>query len=192
MNLLARKSIWALILVIVLVGGLLAARNFASASADSTTPAMPPDFAAKLGPNLVVLDNEGKLQPFDASSLAKTKYFAFYHSASWCPPCRVFTPKLVDFYKSFKPTHPDFQLIFVNHDNSAEDMLNYMKADAMPWPAVRYDAIDDSHLNDLDPNEGLPDLILVDAGGKVLSDTFQGTDYIGPEKVLDDIKSMVH
>ena len=71
MNLLARKSIWALILVIVLVGGQEAARNFASASADSTAPAMPPDFAAKLGPNLVVLDNEGKLQMIFIIGVAK-------------------------------------------------------------------------------------------------------------------------
>jgi nucleoredoxin len=120
------------------------------------------------------------------------KYFAFYHSASWCPPCRIFTPKLVKFYNDFKPKHPDFELIFVNHDADADDMLAYMKDDAMPWPAVRFDDIDGTGANDSDPQASLPDLILVNASGTVLSDTYQGMDFMGPDKVLDDIQSMVH
>lgn len=147
-------------------------------------------FAAKFNHHLVSLDN-GTLKPFDAAALKDVKYFAFYYSASWCPPCRAFTPKLVDFYKSFKPQHPNFELIFVNHDNSAEDMLAYMKKDDMPWPAVRFDDIDSTKANQY-CGEGIPDLVLVDAGGKVLSNSFQGSDYVGPYKVIDDIKSMVH
>ncbi len=147
--------------------------------------------ATKLAQHLVILDKNGTLQPFDASDLKDVKYFAFYHSASWCPPCKIFTPKLVDFYKSFKPQHPDFELIFVSHDDAPADMLAYMKADAMTWPAVRFDDIDATKVDDMDPNAGLPDLILTDADGKVLSNTFNGSDYIGPDKVLDDIKSIL-
>jgi nucleoredoxin len=146
-------------------------------------------FAAKFNHHLVVLDN-GNLKPFDASTLKNVKYFAFYYSASWCPPCRAFTPKLVDFYKSFKAQHPNFDLIFVNHDSSADDMLAYMKTDAMAWPAVRFDDIDSTKANQY-CGEGIPDLVLVDASGKVLSDSFQGSEYVGPYKVMDDIKSMV-
>jgi nucleoredoxin len=154
---------------------------------NSDTPA---GFAAKFNHHLVVLDN-GNLKPFDAAALKDVKYFAFYYSASWCPPCRAFTPKLVDFYKSFKAQHPNFELIFVNHDQSADDMLAYMKTDGMAWPAVRFDDIDSTKANQY-CGEGIPDLVLVDAGGKVLSDSFQGSEYVGPYKVMDDIKSMVH
>ena len=107
------------------------------------------------------------------------------------PPCRAFTPKLVDFYKQFKSQHPNFELIFVNHDESGDAMLEYMKTDAMPWPAVRFDDIESVKANKY-CGAGIPDLVLVDADGKVLSDSFNGQEYVGPEKVMDDIKSLVH
>jgi nucleoredoxin len=146
-------------------------------------------FAAKFEHHLVSLD-DGRLKPFDASALKDVKYVAFYYSASWCPPCRAFTPKLVDFYKSFKAQHPNFELIFVNHDMNADDMLTYMTTDAMTWPAVRFDDIASTKANKY-CGSGIPDLVLVDADGKVLSDSFQGSNYVGPYKVMDDIKSMV-
>jgi hypothetical protein len=65
-----------------------------------------------------------------------------------------------------------------------------MKTDAMPWPAVRFDDIDRVKANQY-CGEGIPDLVLVDANGKVLSDSFKGPDYVGPGQVMDDIKSMV-
>jgi nucleoredoxin len=160
----------------------------APASADAGPFA---NLADKLKSHLVILDKNGTLIPFDGS-LKNIKYFAFYHSASWCPPCRLFTPKLVKFYDEFKPQHPDFELIFVTHDNDTADMLDYMKSTSMKWPAVRYDDIDGSNLNDMDPDGGIPDLILTDANGKVLSDTFQNSEYYGADKVMGDIQRLVH
>lgn len=146
-------------------------------------------FAGRFDHHLVTVQ-DGHFKSFDASALKNVKYFAFYYSASWCPPCRAFTPKLVDFYNSFKPSHPDFELIFVNHDQNQEDMLSYMTGDMMPWPAVRFDDIESTHANKY-CGSGIPDLVLVDAKGNVLSDSFHGSDYVGPYKVMDDIKTMV-
>ncbi len=119
------------------------------------------------------------------------KYFAFYYSASWCPPCRIFTPKLVDFYNSFKPKHPDFELIFVCQDNSSDDMLAYMKKDKMKWPAVRYNDIESTKANQF-AADSIPNLVLLDASGKVLANNIQGSDFVPPDKVIDDIKNIVH
>jgi nucleoredoxin len=154
-------------------------------AADGTT------FTSKFDKHLVVLDSSGKFAPFDASTLNGKKYIALYFSASWCPPCRKFTPTLVDFYKDFKTKHPNFELILVNHDQSADDMLAYMKGDNMIWPAVKYEDIEGLNLDSYDSQGGIPDLILFDANGKVLSDSFQGSEYVGPDKVLGDIKTMV-
>jgi nucleoredoxin len=172
------------LLLVAFHPGTLKAQTAAPAAADPT------GLAATFSYHLVKLDH-GVLVPFNSSNLNSVKYFAFYYSASWCPPCRAFTPKLVDFYNQFKPQHPNFELIFVNHDNSAADMLSYVKDDSMPWPAARFEDIDGSNANQY-CGEGIPDLVLVDDAGKVLSNSFDGSNYLGPDKVLDDIKRLVH
>jgi nucleoredoxin len=157
--------------------------------------------------NLVALRN-GEMQPVDDSAIGPIKYFAIYYSAQWCHSCRAFTPDLVKFYNDFKPTHPNFELIFVSEDNDAPAMLAYMKDVSMPGLAVRYDALihpDGSSGPNGQPvntfksttgiesfaDIGIPDLVLVDATGKVLSDSWKDGKYIWPEKVLSDIKTIV-
>ncbi len=62
----------------------------------------------------------------------------------------------------------------------------------MPWPAMKYPDLDNAKVSVKKYfGPGIPDLVLVDADGKVLSDTFNGKDYVGPSHVLDDIKKMV-
>jgi nucleoredoxin len=148
--------------------------------------------------NLVALKN-GAMQPVDDSVIRPVKYFAVYYSASWCPPCHKFTPDLVKFYNDFKPSHPDFELIFVSEDTNAASMLGYMKEMSMPWLAANYDTLTHPHgsgtfkapgIENFAGN-GIPDLVLVDATGKVLSDSFQNGQYVGPDKVVTDIKAMV-
>jgi nucleoredoxin len=163
------------------------------ASAPSITPDATPaqlsPFASKFANDLVTVQN-GAFQETDLHPLAGVKYWAIYYSASWCPPCRAFTPSLVSFYKSFKPSHPDFELIFVNDDHAEDDMLKYMTGDDMPWPAVRFS---DARTTDLQKycGDGIPCLVLLDDTGTVISDTNRGGQYMGPEVVVDDIKTMV-
>jgi nucleoredoxin len=133
---------------------------------------------------------DGEAKTFDPAGLHGVKYWAFYYSASWCPPCRQFTPQLVQFYNDFKPKHPNFELVFVNHDQNEDAMLAYMKTDAMQWPAIRFDDIGQTGMNKF-CGRGIPDLVLVDDQGSVLSDSFNGGEYLGPQHVIDDIQKMV-
>ena len=157
-------------------------------SSGSTTPS---PFVAKFKGHLLVMDH-GTMKEFDASTLKDVKYWAFYYSASWCGPCRAFTPQLVDFYKYFKKSHPNFEVIFVGNDGTQAKMLDYMKEDQMPWPSMKYPDLDQPAVSVKKYfGPGIPDLVLTDENGKVLSDSFHGTDYTGPTKVIEDIKKMV-
>ena len=121
------------------------------------------------------------------------QYYAFFYSADWCPPCHTFTPVLADWYKKFKPAHPNFELIFVSDDTNKTAWLAHMKAMAMPWPAYAFDDLAQTgkpiHAYE---GSGIPDLILVDANGKVLADTFSafGT-YRSPDQVLPEIETIL-
>ena len=124
------------------------------------------------------------------------RYYAIYYSAQWCPPCQAFTPKLVKWYHAFKPAHPNFELIFVSEDHNESAMLDYMKEMNMPWPAVRFGALrhDGSFKGsgiEQYAGDGIPDLVLVDSGGTVLADSFQGGSYVGPGATIGAINQRV-
>lgn len=129
----------------------------------------------------------GMLKPYDASNLTKVDYFAVYFSAHWCPPCRRFTPELVKFYKEAKAKNPNFEIIFVSADNSENDMRKYMEETGMTWPAVKYSMARNNPLNQY-AQRGIPNLVFADKTGKVLSASYQNGQFVGPYKVLEDIK----
>ena len=39
--------------------------------------------------------------------LAGKEVIGLYFSAHWCPPCRGFTPKLVEFFSELEKKYPD-------------------------------------------------------------------------------------
>ena len=84
-----------------------------------------------------LLDSNG--QEVDKSVLAG-KTIGIYFSAHWCPPCRGFTPKLVEFRNSNKK---DFEVVFVSSDRSPKAQMEYMKGSKMKWYTMphRSDAI---------------------------------------------------
>ena len=97
--------------------------------------------------------------------LTQKPYLLIYYSASWCPPCKAFTPKLMQFYSQFKAKRSLFEVILVSLDKSEQQMLGYMKSFGMPWPAIYYDkrfSID--FLKQYTPNS-IPRVIVLDSNG---------------------------
>ena len=60
-----------------------------------------------------------------------------YFSAHWCPPCRGFTPQLVEFYKKFNKDKKRFEIVFVSNDKDEESWKEYFSE--MPWLAIPYE-----------------------------------------------------
>ncbi len=140
----------------------------------------------EIASHLVVLQS-GKLVPLDKKKLNGVKYYAVYFSAHWCPPCRKFTPDLVSFYKRTKRQHPEFELVFVSSDKSEEKMVDYMKEYYMSYPALNYETGKGHNALGKYASGGIPNLVFIDAEGKVLSSSYVDGTYVGPRKVLDDI-----
>lgn len=133
----------------------------------------------------------GNLKPVDAATLGGVKFFGLYYSASWCGPCQRFTPGFVEAYKKLKQRHPEFEVVLVSSDRSPNAMTEYVKEHSMPWLALKFDAAQrDAELRRYG-GPGIPCLVLVDAAGVVLSDSFEGDNYVGPGKVLADAQRLL-
>jgi nucleoredoxin len=131
------------------------------------------------------------LKPVREPELEGVKFYAVYFSASWCGPCREFTPGFVDAYRELRKNYPEFEAVFVSNDRSAADMLAYMRGDKMAWAAVRFDAVGGLDEINRYAGNGIPCLVLVDANGKVLSDSFRKGNYVGPNTVLNDTTKLL-
>jgi nucleoredoxin len=139
--------------------------------------------------NLVRLQNGNLVSCYD-EELAPKQIYGLYFSAHWCGPCRKFTPQLVAYYNQITHDHPEFEIIFVSADKSAEGMATHMRESGMPWPAIEYGKVANVPALQRYAGRGIPDLVIVDASGKVLADSFVGGKYVGPGRVLDDLSAI--
>lgn len=123
----------------------------------------------------------------DASPLLETDYLLLYFSAHWCQPCKVFTPRLVDFYNT-QGGGKLFQVALVSSDRSEKKMLSYMQETRMPWSAVRFGSAAVKTLKETYGGAGIPCLVLIDSQGAVIADSYAGKKYLGPQHVLEYLK----
>ena len=109
------------------------------------------------------------LQGMDKASVAVStiegKPLMLYFSAHWCPPCRAFTPKLAEFYKT---TKGKVEIVFISSDNTKPEFEEYFGL--MPWLALPFDARTEKDvLAQKFKVDGIPMLVLIDAEGKVIT-----------------------
>lgn len=123
-----------------------------------------------------LVDADGK--PVAASTL-KGKVVAVYFSAHWCPPCRGFTPKLVEFAKKHGSK---LGVVFVSRDNSKSEMVGYMKEARMPWPATPHRSASGEALEAKHGVNGIPTLLVFGKDGQLI--TRNGRNLAELEKIL--------
>lgn len=132
----------------------------------------------------------GSVVPADDDAMANKKLILYYFSAHWCGPCRKFTPQLVEYYNRVSAQHPELEVVFYSFDKSAAAMEDYMRGSNMPWLAIDYQKLGEKQELRNFAGNAIPSLILVDATGKLLSSTYAGTQYLGPQKVLGDLDTL--
>jgi nucleoredoxin len=139
--------------------------------------------------NLVRCQN-GLLTSYYDEELNRKKIYGLYFSAHWCAPCRKFTPQLVEYYNRIARDHPEFEVIFISADKSAEAMAGYMRDTGMPWAAIDYAKLPGVSALTKYAGSGIPDLVIIDGAGKVLADSYVNGNYIGPSQVLADLDTI--
>ncbi|CAH9108313.1 unnamed protein product [Cuscuta europaea] len=102
------------------------------------------------------------------------KTVGVYFSASWCGPCRRFTPKLIQVYNEIL-SKGDFEIVFVSADEDEESFKGYFSE--MPWTAIPFsDSVTRDHLDGLFTVRGIPHLVILNGSGEVLTE--DGVDVI--------------
>merc|ERR1719326_2461834 len=85
------------------------------------------------------------------------KVLGIYFSAHWCPPCRGFTPKLVE----------NFEIIFASSDRDEAAFKEYFGD--MPWLALPHGDRRKEQWSNLFGVNGIPSLAIVDADGTTIT-----------------------
>lgn len=131
-------------------------------------------------PDDKLLAKGGMKKVSTSSAFADVDLVFLYASANWCPPCRKFTPQLIQFYndakrvaKSDPRRAKSIEIVFVSADHDMSGFKNYYAS--MPWLAVPFDADARERLLSWMKVTGVPRLMVLDGrSGKVLESNSVG------------------
>jgi len=140
---------------------LIAAFILASAvSCQAQEGAEPPDFSAKdiSGRSIKLSDFKGKVVLLD-----------FW--ATWCPPCRVEVPNLLDIFRKFKDR--GFVLISVSLDRDLQAARRFVQDKEMDWLHI-IDHEAGRAISDLYQVEYIPSTFIINRKGKIAASQLRG------------------
>tara|TARA_Y200000002_G_scaffold343788_1_gene316511 strand:- start:53 stop:721 length:669 start_codon:yes stop_codon:yes gene_type:complete len=104
----------------------------------------------------------------------KSKYICLYFSASWCRPCKNFTPILCNFYNKYKK-EKDFEIVLIPFKEKDTESFN-LYYEGMPWYCTTR-MTNYIKLKDIYECLTVPFLVIIDQKGKIISNTAK-TDLI--------------
>ncbi len=98
----------------------------------------------------------------------EAKYYMYLASASWCGPCRMVTPKLVQEYPNMM-ANKEVEVILLSCDRTPEIALKYLEHYKAPFAAVMYGSEAAKALPGCPQDiHGIPHIVVVDANGKMV------------------------
>jgi nucleoredoxin len=116
---------------------------------------------------------DGELVRLDGKKLKKcddathpAKYYVFYYTASWCPPCRAFTPSLVKWYNDNK--NENVEIVLITSDRNEAAMEGYAAEKKMPWPQLKLSKAKEFKDKFNHEVRGIPSVMVCDIDGKLL------------------------
>lgn len=114
--------------------------------------------------NLTIINKE-KMQ-MNLKEINK-KVIGLYFSASWCPPCKKFTPVLSTFYEDMVEYYDDIEIIYISSDKDEDEFNTYWED--MPFPALIYNnRKKKEELTELFNIEKIPTLIFLNNNGGII------------------------
>jgi len=122
-----------------------------------------PELVEKPAPDFSALTLDGRTVSLADFRGQKKVVVAFW--ASWCGPCRLEMPSLVQFYKKNHSDSSDFEILAVSIDEDPKEAADFATAMKLNFPVL------------VDPRqkmanaygvEGIPTMYVIDTAGKVI------------------------
>ncbi|XP_064391177.1 uncharacterized protein LOC135339010 isoform X2 [Halichondria panicea] len=129
----------------------------------------PSPTASWLGEKALFVDCFG--EAVGREKLDRAEIIALYFSASWCPPCRRFLPKLVKFYHHVKQHAKSFEILYISSDYSRQDMMKYMQQQQMPWVGLSFEGKQSQDLQKFFKVMAIPQLRVVTTKGELIEES---------------------
>ena len=122
----------------------------------------------------------------DLVDLGDEGVVGLYFSAHWCPPCRGFTPKLVECYEALKAAGKKFEVVFISSDSDKDSFEEYfgsmVTSTGDQWLALDYDRRDlKASLSEFFEVDGIPTLILLKPDGTMITEDGREAVGYGPD-----------
>jgi peroxiredoxin len=128
-------------------------------------------WVGKSVPDLSMPDVNGKIVSI---SSFKGKYLLIDFWASWCGPCRMENPNVVEAYNTFK--NKNFAVLGVSLDKDKDSWKKAIAQDHLTWTHMSDLKYWNSHAVETFGFQGIPFNVLVDPSGKIIAQELRGRD----------------
>ena len=120
-----------------------------------------------LGDNFLQEHSQEEGEPDKTATFAdlEGKKVALFFSAGWCPPCKEFLPKLVEFYEEANKEEKKLEIVYVSVDKTEEQYKEHFAE--MPWLAIPFSETERiERLEDFAEAENIPKVVFLNDSGE--------------------------